>query len=87
VSRDNEDYLRFIRNKPCSVCRALPSDPDHHPTRGSGRWSDERTWPLCRKHHTERHAIGILEFQRRYKVKVETCMAELQEEWRSKNET
>lgn len=36
------------------------SDPDHVTTRGAGGGdTPTNVMPLCRKHHTERHMIGI----------------------------
>lgn len=55
--RESLDYLHKDR---CAICNRRGCDPDHIKTKGSGG-GDEwwNTWPLCRRHHTERHAKGL----------------------------
>lgn len=53
--------IEAIRQEPCAACGKRPVDPDHIKTRvagGGDRW--ENLMPLCRKHHTERHACGYV---------------------------
>jgi len=65
----NEDYLKFIRKKPCSypLCR-LPGEP-HHVRRsywGSGTSKKSHSYvciPLCREHHEPKYEKHI-EFER-----------------------
>jgi hypothetical protein len=51
-----------VRTKPCAWCHAPgPSDPHHWGSRGVGQKTDDfRTLPLCRKHHDEFHARGMI---------------------------
>jgi len=64
-------YLDYIRKQPCLVCGLQPCDPDHLEARGMGGAGDEMKdyscVPLCRKHHSERHAHGIAGLEDRYK--------------------
>lgn len=69
-------FIDFVRGQRCAVCNTSPVDPDHHPTRGAGG-TDDRVWPLCRIHHTERHMIGIKTFERKYGVQVDLVIDEL----------
>jgi hypothetical protein len=65
-----------IRKTPCLVCRSTPCDVAHIKTQGSGG-SDE-AWnlmPICRRHHSEQHTIGILSFSSKY-LQVATYMAD-----------
>ncbi len=56
----DQSLLDFIKTIPCIICGMIPSDPDHVTTRGAGGDDTaENVWPLCRKHHVERHAKGI----------------------------
>lgn len=46
-----------------------PSDPDHITTRGAG--GDDvaiNVWPLCRTHHVERHAKGLMYMIEKYET-------------------
>jgi len=80
--RRDEKYLRFIREQLCAACGCWPSEADHHPTKGSGRWSDFLTWPLCTRCHRERHDTGIITFCTKYKLDPEAVMAGLGKKWR-----
>lgn len=60
--------LNEFRGKPCLVC-GNPSDPAHIKTRGSGgNDSPENILPLCRRHHTEQHAVGFVRFIEKHPV-------------------
>lgn len=64
VSKTN---LNFVKALPCFICGDGPSDPDHIKTRGSGGGDElENLNALCRKHHVERHKIGIKTFLDKY---------------------
>ena len=63
----DEAYLNYIRSLPCLICRQLGSDPDHLKTVGS-RGSDYGAVPLCRTHHTERHAHGTAWINARHNI-------------------
>lgn len=62
------ELIEMVKARPCAACgKHGPSDPDHIRTRGAG--GDDlyhNVWPLCRKHHTERHKIGLTTFVARY---------------------
>jgi len=46
-----------------------PLDRDHITTRGAGGKDENNVWILCRKHHTERHKVGIFYFIKKYNLK------------------
>jgi len=88
--KQDSKYLDWMRKQPCVVCRRVPSDPDHHPSRGSGRGTDRRTYPVCRMHHVERHRIGIYTFQRKYGIDVESEISSHErryEKWMLRNKS
>ena len=74
--RDTKSYITYIKSLPCLVCGHSPVDPDHLSHRGSaGKGStitntilDYTCVPLCRIHHTERHAYGFKKFQEKYRI-------------------
>lgn len=73
---DTQDYIEYIKSKPCRVCGKLPVDPDHLEARGmggagkggtvTGTIKDYYTIPLCRTHHTERGSLGNKRFEEEY---------------------
>jgi hypothetical protein len=60
--------LKTVRAQPCLVCRNYgESDPHHVKSKGSGGHDiPTNVVPLCRKHHTEIHAIGLNRFSEKY---------------------
>jgi len=64
--REDPDYLAFIASLECWArdcgTPCLGDVVAHHsPTKGSGRWDDRKTVPLCAaQHHTEIHQRGCL---------------------------
>lgn len=47
----------------CVVCHSLGVDLHHLKTRKAGGGDEpENIMPLCRKHHTEVHTVGLLKF-------------------------
>ena len=56
------------------VCFASSPDPDHLEAIGMGgnrKKPSQKHYsavPLCRLHHTERHALGIPRFEDKYKI-------------------
>src|SRR4030095_4092816 len=54
----DEDYLDFIRSKPCLIATGGMGrvDPDHLQARGTEehKRNDHTALPFCRKHHSER---------------------------------
>jgi hypothetical protein len=62
------DFLELARQSHCVVCAKKPCDPDHIKTRGSGGGDSwDNIIPLCRRHHTERHAKGMKYMSDKYK--------------------
>jgi hypothetical protein len=63
---DNASHHK-VRKTPCLVCQDRVVDVAHIKSRGSGGTDDEwNLMPLCRKHHTEQHTIGIISFIQKY---------------------
>ena len=56
---------------PCWICGDSRAEWDHIQTRGAGG-SNKPTnlQPLCRKHHQERHFIGIASFVKKYNLPI-----------------
>lgn len=64
--------LRSLKEMPCFICGARPSDPHHIRTRGSGGGDEPNNMlPLCRMHHVEIHRIGVKSFAERYRVPID----------------
>ena len=67
-------YLDYIRGCTCLICFASSPDPDHLEAIGMGGNRKKPTLkhysaiPLCRLHHTERHALPLKEFEDKYKI-------------------
>lgn len=66
---------QLVNHRICFVCGQMHADLDHVDTIGSGRnrrivnQVGYEAWTLCRKHHTERHKIGVETFAIKYQVK------------------
>jgi len=64
--RSDPDFLAYIASQECWArdcgTPCLGDVVAHHsPTKGSGRWDDRKTVPLCAaQHHTEIHQRGCL---------------------------
>tara|TARA_Y100000114_G_scaffold62587_1_gene57349 strand:+ start:353 stop:619 length:267 start_codon:yes stop_codon:yes gene_type:complete len=71
-----KDYLKYIKSKHCLVCGVSPVDPDHleHIGMGNNRslqssiLKNYTCVSLCRKHHTERHDLGLRRFEKKYNI-------------------
>ena len=64
-------FLAAVAGMPCWLCGKHPADPDHWVRRSSrGKKHPEKhwnnVWPLCRRHHNEKHRIGRERFVARY---------------------
>jgi len=68
----DEDYVDWIRDQPCLVCRRPGSDPAHLDTRGSGG-SDLTCVPLCRRHHREQEDNPLSKFEDEYHINLWRC--------------
>ena len=56
-----------IKSMKCLVCNASEVDVAHIKTKGSGGPDEEwNLMPLCRRHHSEQHQIGIITFSQKY---------------------
>lgn len=73
-----DDFPRVmmcLKHRRCAICLAEHADIDHVTTVGMGRNRREIDHtgmyiePLCRIHHTIRHAMGIKSFMQRYHLK------------------
>lgn len=71
---DTQDYIYFcLVKKKCCIC-GQDADLHHEDAVGAGRNREEiihegmEALPLCRCHHTERHAIGDRAFKERYHI-------------------
>lgn len=63
------DCARMARLLPCCVCLALPpSDPAHVLSRGAGGKDWANCAPLCRRHHSEQHHLGLRSFELRHGI-------------------
>lgn len=70
---EDEEYLDFIRSQPCLVCLTPPCDPEHVYRQAHGR-NDYLAAPLCRKHHTERGAMGVQTWEDHYKIDIKDAI-------------
>ena len=67
-------YILFIKSMTCLACGGTPVDPDHLEAVGMGNcrgkpsFRDLSCVPLCRKCHTERHSLGISDFEKKKNV-------------------
>ena len=74
ANKESLKYLDYIRGCYCLICFSEKPDPDHLEAIGMGGNRKKPTLkhytciPLCRLHHTERHAIGTTEFEAKYKI-------------------
>lgn len=74
----NNQHLAFIRKLPCVICATRPVDPAHlragcrllgkRPVGVAEKPDDKWTIPACRNHHDEQHAMGELDFWKRYNI-------------------
>lgn len=71
--RDSE-RMQHVRGFECVAClvtgrtQRSKSEADHVRTRGAGGKEVANLWPLCRKHHDERHLRGLRQFEYTYRV-------------------
>jgi len=74
ANKESLKYLDYIRGCYCLICFSENPDPDHLEAIGMGGNRKKPTLkhysciPLCRLHHTERHAVGTTEFEAKYKI-------------------
>jgi hypothetical protein len=60
-----EEYLTFIRSKPCCVCPSTVAEAHHLIHRGwrDAKRNDFSAIPMCRDCHQEYHRLGATEFR------------------------
>lgn len=59
--------LKSIEKKPCIICGDKKTDYCHIKTKGSsGNNEPYNIMFLCRKHHSEQHAVGLYRFLKKY---------------------
>ncbi len=65
-----DDYLSYIRSKPCLISGVLNVDAHHLMSRGRGsaKQNDFTAIPLNRGYHQELHKIGPQAFEAKYGV-------------------
>jgi len=71
----SEDYLDFIRDKPCLMCGAPPRSDAHHEPFGKAGWAikapDSQAIPLCRGCHNRRGGKeGLAFLEKKYDIKM-----------------
>jgi hypothetical protein len=61
ASFTSDEYLSFVRTKPCFLCGAFPVDTHHLWSRGWREWKrrDHLVLPVCRRCHGEIHSLGM----------------------------
>ena len=64
---ESEEYLEWVRNRPCLIHQTVPSDPHHLKTVGSGG-SDYTAVPFCRACHDTYHRKGLNFFESTHKI-------------------
>lgn len=63
---ENTKALEECKLKPCLLCGAM-ADPHHVKTKKSGGDDVESNLvPLCRKHHSETHNLGVTTFANKH---------------------
>lgn len=92
MTQRSDDYLAFVRSKPCLIC-GRPATAHHQPPKGhgimGGKVSDFRAVPLCDDHHTKNGTAlqpGSYDnlswgLWRRYDIDIEKEIALLQSEF------
>lgn len=81
MREEEQAYVAWLHQEPCvvgqrhgfSLCE-MPIEVAHLKHRGIGGknvpWL-ANTYPLCRRHHAEQHALGVLSWQRKHGVDLE----------------
>ena len=68
------EYIKYIKEQNCLICFKSYVDPDHLEAIGMGgnrKKPSEKHYscvPLCRLHHRERHDLGTIRFEEKYKI-------------------
>lgn len=69
-----EEYISYVKQKPCCICYDFPVDAHHLVAIGMGnnrKKGSDRDFtciPLCREHHSEFHNSGLNAINHRYNI-------------------
>lgn len=89
------DYIEFVKEHGCCIlsCINADTDADHLKQIGMGRDRNRPELiehysciPICRKHHIERHQIGNIRFEEKYKINLWKENRDLLVMWIKENE-
>lgn len=80
---ESEERVEWYRHQFCVVpgCDEGPCHVAHVKSRGAGGKADDAV-PLCTKHHSESHDIGILTFQRKYGIDLPALAVVFARKWK-----
>ena len=69
IKRDR-GHLDFIKKQPCIICGTTQGIDPHHVTSvgAGGTDKQDNVIPLCRKHHSWIHCVGLFEAIREYSI-------------------
>lgn len=83
----SEARVAWVKNLPCLVCAATPSQNAHVRSGGTGRKADAR-WivPLCDTHHHELHTKGINTFEVKYLLDLDIWAMLIDIQWQRQPE-
>lgn len=65
VQHKSAKYLEFVRSIGCMVCGVSGVDAHHM---FNAKRNDYLAVPLCRKHHSEYHSIGVDTFKEKHNL-------------------
>ncbi len=81
----SEDYLTYIKSKPCLVCQQAGVHAHHVRFHGEGgigtKVSDLQAVPLCPIHHRDYHDIGKTRFESLCGLDMEKVVRQLNHEF------
>ena len=68
------ERAEFARGFPCIIegCNQWPTQAAHVKSRGAGGKAESNIVSLCLHHHTEQHQLGILSFQAKYQIDLQS---------------
>jgi hypothetical protein len=68
------ERAEFARGFPCIIegCNQWPTQAAHVKSRGAGGKAESNIVSLCLHHHTEQHQLGILTFQTKYQIDLQS---------------
>lgn len=65
--KQDRSVIDQVKESPCCACGAQNVDAHHIKSVGSGGGDEfNNLLPLCRQHHTEVHALGLLQMCNKY---------------------